>query len=127
RGCGPCMSRSASSNWPIWPITAAWNSTLAWRAIGARPACCVDAAGLDAGSMSIAAQAVPACRAALWISHARTGIAVAMSAYHLWTGFFGTPVGEVHFPLHLLLALTVLFLARGSEGPQRPLALAWDG
>lgn len=77
--------------------------------------------------MSIAAQAVPAWRAALWISHARTGIAVAMSAYHLWTGFFGTPVGEVHFPLHLLLALTVLFLARGSEGPQRPLALAWDG
>jgi TRAP transporter 4TM/12TM fusion protein len=77
--------------------------------------------------MSAATQETPAYATALWIGHARTGIAVVMSAYHLWTGFFGTPVGEVHFPLHLLLALTVLFLARGSEGPQRPLALAWDG
>ncbi len=49
-----------------------------------------------------------------------------MSAYHLWTGFFGTPVGEVHFPLHLLLALVVLFLARGQDGAVRPLALAWN-
>jgi TRAP transporter 4TM/12TM fusion protein len=62
----------------------------------------------------------------LWLGRVRTGVAVGMSAYHLWTGFFGTPVGEVHFPLHLLLALTVLFLAQGAEGPARPLALAWD-
>jgi TRAP transporter 4TM/12TM fusion protein len=61
-----------------------------------------------------------------WLGRARTAVAVAMSGYHLWTGFLGTPVGEVHFPLHLLLALLVLFLARGSDGPARPLALAWD-
>lgn len=63
----------------------------------------------------------------LWLGRTRTMVAVGMSAYHLWTGFLGTPVGEIHFPLHLLLALVVLFLARGSEGPARPLALAWDG
>jgi len=63
---------------------------------------------------------------AAWLERTRTLIAVGMSAYHLWTGFFGTPIGEVHFPLHLLLALLVLFLARGSGGPVRPLALAWD-
>lgn len=61
-----------------------------------------------------------------WLERTRTLIAVAMSGYHLWTGFFGTPVGEVHFPLHLLLALVVLFLARGPEGPVRSFALAWD-
>jgi TRAP transporter 4TM/12TM fusion protein len=60
------------------------------------------------------------------LGQTRTFIAVAMSAYHLWTGFFGAPVGEVHYPLHLLLALLVLFLARGRDGPVRPLALAWD-
>ena len=55
--------------------------------------------------------------AAPWLAHTRTAIAVCMSAYHLWTGFFGTPAGEIHFPLHLLFALAVLFLAGGSGGP----------
>jgi TRAP transporter 4TM/12TM fusion protein len=68
----------------------------------------------------------PDSRLASWLGQSRTLIAVAMSAYHLWTGFFGAPVGEVHYPLHLLLALLVLFLARGQGGPVKPLGLAWD-
>jgi len=65
-------------------------------------------------------------RTMFWLGRTRTLVAVGMSAYHLWTGFFGTPVGEVHFPLHLLLALVVLFLAQGAEGPARPAQLLWD-
>ncbi|WP_439579364.1 TRAP transporter permease [Elioraea sp.] len=56
----------------------------------------------------------------------RTAVAVAMSGYHLWTGFFGTPVGEVHYPLHLLLAVVVLFLARPAEARASLAALARD-
>lgn len=37
-------------------------------------------------------------------------VAVAMSAYHLYTGFFGAPIGEIHYPIHLLFALVILFL-----------------
>jgi TRAP transporter 4TM/12TM fusion protein len=37
-------------------------------------------------------------------------VAVAMSAYHLYTGFFGAPIGEVHYPLHLLFAVVILFI-----------------
>ncbi|WP_372619230.1 TRAP transporter permease [Falsiroseomonas sp.] len=71
-------------------------------------------------------ETAPGSGLASWLGQTRTLIAVAMSAYHLWTGFFGAPVGEVHYPLHLLLALLVLFLARGQGGPVRPLGLAWD-
>jgi len=51
-----------------------------------------------------------------------TGIAFAMSAYHLYTGFAGAPVGEVHYPLHLLFAFAVLFLA-----PRPGAAVGWRG
>src|SRR6056297_2146152 len=37
-------------------------------------------------------------------------VAFAMTLYHLWTAAFGPPVREVHAPLHLCFALTVLFL-----------------
>jgi TRAP transporter 4TM/12TM fusion protein len=39
------------------------------------------------------------------------GIAASMSAYHLVVGYpgIGAPMAEVHYPLHLLLALVVLF------------------
>lgn len=37
-------------------------------------------------------------------------VAVAMSVYHLYTGYVGEPVPEVHRPIHLLFALAVLFL-----------------
>lgn len=65
-------------------------------------------------------------RLAAAIEALRTTVAVAMSAYHLWTGFFGAPIGEVHFPLHLLLALAVLFLARPAGQPLAVAPLLWD-
>lgn len=37
-------------------------------------------------------------------------IAFAMTLYHLWTAAFGPPIREIHAPLHLCFALTVLFL-----------------
>lgn len=39
-------------------------------------------------------------------------VAVAMSSYHLYTGYVGEPVPEVHRPTHLMFALAVLFLDR---------------
>ncbi len=45
-----------------------------------------------------------------------------MSAYHLYTGFAGAPVGEVHYPLHLLFAFAVLFLA-----PRERVPAGWRG
>lgn len=56
----------------------------------------------------------------------RDVVAVTMSAYHLWTGFLGAPAGEVHYPLHLLFALAVLFLARPGEGKAAPTAVGRD-
>ena len=49
-------------------------------------------------------------------------VAFAMSAYHLYTGFAGAPVGEVHYPLHLLFAFAVLFLS-----PRGSAATGWRG
>lgn len=49
-------------------------------------------------------------------------VAFAMSAYHLYTGFAGAPVGEVHYPLHLLFAFAVLFLS-----PRGSAAAGWRG
>lgn len=47
-----------------------------------------------------------------WLSreNAVAAVAFVMSAYHLYTGFLGAPVGEVHYPIHLLLAVVILFL-----------------
>ncbi len=36
-------------------------------------------------------------------------LAVGMSAYHLWTGFFGAGIPEVHYPIHLLFVLAIVF------------------
>jgi TRAP transporter 4TM/12TM fusion protein len=36
-------------------------------------------------------------------------VALAMSAYHLWTGYFGAAIPEVHYPIHLLFVLTIVF------------------
>ncbi|MGE0205189.1 MAG: TRAP transporter permease [Hyphomicrobiaceae bacterium] len=56
-------------------------------------------------------------------------VAIAMSAYHLYTGYVGEPVPEMHRPMHLAFALSVLFLdttATGLTGIRRWLAIAWD-
>ena len=37
-------------------------------------------------------------------------VALAMSAYHLWTGYFGAAIPEVHYPIHLLFVLAIVFL-----------------
>ena len=37
-------------------------------------------------------------------------IAFTMSAYHLYTGFFGAPIGEIHYPIHLLFAVIIIFM-----------------
>ncbi|WP_420393162.1 TRAP transporter permease [Acuticoccus sp.] len=62
------------------------------------------------------------------LRHMAIAVAFAMSAYHLWTGFFGAGIAEVHYPMHLLLALLVLFLNDASrEDPARtPLRLGYD-
>jgi TRAP transporter 4TM/12TM fusion protein len=39
-------------------------------------------------------------------------VAVALSLYHLYTGYTGEPVPEFHRPTHLMFALAVLFLDR---------------
>jgi len=46
-------------------------------------------------------------------------IAVAMSIYHLYTGYTGEPVPEFHRPTHLMFALAVLFLDRNRESQSR--------
>ncbi|WP_372921610.1 TRAP transporter permease [Roseovarius sp.] len=43
-------------------------------------------------------------------------VAFAMTLYHLWTAAFGPPVREVHAPLHLCFAVTVLFLTPPDTG-----------
>lgn len=42
-------------------------------------------------------------------------LAATMSVYHLYTGFLGTPIPEIHYPLHLAFALSVLFLGRDTS------------
>ncbi|MFW5835015.1 MAG: TRAP transporter permease, partial [Pseudomonadota bacterium] len=54
--------------------------------------------------------------------------ALAMSAYHLHAAYFGAPQVEVHYPLHVLFALAVLYLdqARRADGPWRLAKIARD-
>ena len=55
-------------------------------------------------------------------------VAVSMSAYHLTAGYVGEPVAEVHRPLHLLLALIILFWTNRDRGQgwRFYLSVAWD-
>ncbi len=46
-------------------------------------------------------------------------VAVAMSLYHIYTGYFGEPVPEFHRPTHLMFALAVLFLDRDRSAATR--------
>lgn len=46
-------------------------------------------------------------------------VAVAMSLYHLVTGYIGEPVPEFHRPAHLMFALAVLFLDRDRPAESR--------
>ncbi len=39
-----------------------------------------------------------------------TFIGFSMSAYHLYTGFLGAPIGEIHYPIHLLFAVVIIFM-----------------
>ncbi|MBB3330972.1 TRAP transporter 4TM/12TM fusion protein [Halomonas campaniensis] len=43
------------------------------------------------------------------LKHTVTALAVAMSFYHIMTAFFGTPISEVHLPVHLGFALVIIF------------------
>lgn len=43
------------------------------------------------------------------LKHVITALAVAMSFYHIMTAFFGTPISEVHLPVHLGFALVIIF------------------
>lgn len=56
-------------------------------------------------------------------------IAVAMSIYHLYTGYTGEPVPEFHRPTHLMFALAVLFLDRDRKSTSqigRIWGYVWD-
>ncbi|MFT5987467.1 MAG: TRAP transporter 4TM/12TM fusion protein [Marinobacter psychrophilus] len=43
-------------------------------------------------------------------------VAIAMSVYHLVTAYFGTPIAEVHLPVHLGFALVIIFWVYRSAG-----------
>jgi len=51
------------------------------------------------------------------VASAVAAVAVAMSAYHLIVGYpsIGPPMAEVHYPVHLMLALVVLFGSHAVE------------
>ena len=56
-------------------------------------------------------------------------LAVAMSAYHLWTGYFGAPIPEVHYPLHLFFVLAIVFaktMRAGADARTLRLGGIWD-
>ncbi len=56
-------------------------------------------------------------------------IALGMSVYQLWTGYTGEPVAEIHRPVHLLFALTILFLDRNRPATTafgRAAMFVWD-
>ena len=56
-------------------------------------------------------------------------IAFAMSAYQLYTGFLGAPIGEIHYPIHLLFAVVILFMTShhsGLDGAKLWMARAYD-
>ena len=56
-------------------------------------------------------------------------IAFAMSAYHLYTGFLGAPIGEIHYPIHLLFAVVIIFMTsehRELSGKKLWLARSYD-
>ena len=42
-------------------------------------------------------------------------VAISMSLYQLFTGFVGTPIPEIHRPVHVMFGLTVLFLVKPSK------------
>ncbi len=54
--------------------------------------------------------------------------AIGMSGYHLYTAYAGTPQAEFHYPVHVLFALSVLFLyqAHRAQGPWRGAKMAID-
>jgi TRAP transporter 4TM/12TM fusion protein len=56
-------------------------------------------------------------------------VAVAMSIYHMYSGYVGEPVPEFHRPTHLFFALAVLFLDRERKATTtlgRIAKYAWD-
>lgn len=64
------------------------------------------------------------------LRHLVAFIALAMSGYQLITGAFGGPIAEVHYPLHLCFALTILFLntdRSGLSGGKLLVARTYDG
>lgn len=57
-----------------------------------------------------------------------TILAVAMSSYHLVTAWVGTPIGEIHLPVHLGFALVILFWVsrEPAAGQRRTLYIGRD-
>jgi len=56
-------------------------------------------------------------------------IAISMSLYHLYTGFIGQPIPEIHRPMHLLFGLIVLFLVNPSTKSHnriKYIGIVWD-
>lgn len=57
-------------------------------------------------------------------------IAISMSLYHLYTGFVGQPIPEIHRPTHLLFGLIVLFLVnpstKTSHNWKKYIGIFWD-
>ncbi|MFY0992468.1 TRAP transporter permease [Halomonas sp. C05BenzN] len=62
------------------------------------------------------------------LKHTVTALAVAMSFYHLMTAFFGTPISEVHLPVHLGFALVIIFWTyrKPATGPLGALLILRD-
>jgi len=62
------------------------------------------------------------------LKHTVTALAVAMSFYHIMTAFFGTPISEVHLPVHLGFALVIIFWTyrKPATGPLGALLILRD-
>ncbi|MBI4184807.1 MAG: TRAP transporter fused permease subunit [Proteobacteria bacterium] len=62
------------------------------------------------------------------LGQAVTLLALAMSSYHLIVAHLGEPVAEIHRPVHLFFALSIVFLVvrTGRRGAHPRLGLAWD-
>ncbi|MEX0731100.1 MAG: TRAP transporter fused permease subunit [Aquisalimonadaceae bacterium] len=44
-----------------------------------------------------------------------SALAIAMSTYHLITAYVGTPIAEIHLPVHLAFALVILFWVKREQ------------
>jgi TRAP-type uncharacterized transport system fused permease subunit len=55
-----------------------------------------------------------------------TWIAIAMSAYHLYTGAFGAPEALLHRSIHLMFTMGLIFLLYPFSKEKGPISAVWE-